>query len=85
MKITVSLPNNLLPDKYGKYAAADNKKMGNQLLVSQLNYQIFQQMPKLLLLLSLILIQFLFVDLSGFTGLLPTSLALKLKFLRTSV
>lgn len=32
MKINVSLPNNLLPDKYGKYAAAEDIKNGKPLI-----------------------------------------------------
>ena len=32
MEITVSLPNNLLPDKYGKYAAADDIKNGKPII-----------------------------------------------------
>ncbi|GAQ00636.1 hypothetical protein NBRC111452_437 [Companilactobacillus farciminis] len=49
MEIKVDLPNNLLPDKYGKYANPQAIKMGNRLSVSQLSYQTYQQMPKLLL------------------------------------
>lgn len=32
MEITVSLPNNLLPDKYGKYAAPDDIKNGKPII-----------------------------------------------------
>lgn len=32
MEITVSLPNNLLPDKYGKYAAPDDIKNGKPVI-----------------------------------------------------
>lgn len=32
MEITVSLPNNLLPDKYGKYASSDDIKNGKPII-----------------------------------------------------
>jgi Phospholipid-binding protein len=85
MEINVALTNNLLPDKYGKHAAAKDIKNGKPIISFPIKLSNIPAEAKTIALTFTDPIQYLFVALNGFTGQLLIFLALKLRFLKTSV